>query len=132
MRIEKCEEREKYVLLLLDEMHVKQELVYDKSTGELVGFVNLGDLNTHLLALEKSMSSSPNESSEVLVSTVMAFMVKGLFSCLEFPYAHFPCRNLTGDLMFEPFWEAVFRLERLGIKVCYYAMIICKLFLWSF
>ena len=91
--LDKCEEREKHVLLLLDEMHVKQD---HKNTGELLGFVNLGDINMHLLALEKSMSSSPDESIE---PTVLAFMVKGLFSHLEFPYAHFPCRNLTADLM---------------------------------
>ena len=116
--LDKCEEREKHVLLLLDEMHVKQDLVYDKNTGELVGFVNLGDINMHLLALEKSMSASPDVSIEPLASTMLAFMVKGLFSHLEFPYAHFPCRNLTADLMFDPFWEAVSRLERLGLKVC--------------
>ena len=115
VQIQKCEEREKYVLLLLDEMHVKQDLVYNKSTGELVDFVNLGDINAHLLALEKSLLSP--EEPEVLASTVLAFMVKGLMSSLEFPYAHFPCQNLTGDLMFDPFWEAVHRLERLGLKV---------------
>ena len=123
VKIDKCAEREKYVMLLLDEMHVKQELVYNKSTGELVGFVNLGDVNTHLLELEKSLSSSPDEPSEILASTVLAFMVKGLFSPLEFPYAHFPCRNLTGDLMFDPFWEAVHRLERLGLKVLYLCIV---------
>lgn len=26
--------------------------------------------------------------------------------------AHFPCLNVTGDLLFDPFWEAIFRLER--------------------
>ena len=117
VQIDRCEEKEKYVLLLLDEMHVKQDLVYNKSTGELVGFVNLGDINMHLLALEQSLSSPTEDPSEKLASTVLAFMVKGLLSPLEFPYANFPCRNLTGDLMFDPFWEAVHRLERLGLKV---------------
>ena len=83
----------------------------------MVGFVNLGDINSHLLELEKSLLTSSNKKSELLASTVLAFMVKGLMSSLEFPYAHFPCRNLTGDLMFDPFWEAVYRLERLGLKV---------------
>ena len=39
VNIDKCEEREKYVLLLLDEMHVKQDLVYNKNTGDLHGGV---------------------------------------------------------------------------------------------
>ena len=33
--IHTCEERDKYVVLILDEMHIKQELVYDKQTGVL-------------------------------------------------------------------------------------------------
>ncbi len=28
-----CPEREKYVILILDEMHVKENIVYDKHTG---------------------------------------------------------------------------------------------------
>ena len=37
-------------------------------------------------------------------------MVRGLFTPLQFPYAQFPISN---DLMYEPFWEAVSRIERL-------------------
>lgn len=121
-KLDKCEEREKCVLLLLDEMYVKQDLVYSKTTGELVGFVNLGDINMHLLAFERALSSSSDgESSndhETLARTVMSLMVRGLFSRLEFPYVNFPCNNLTGELIYAPFWEAVHRLERLGFKVC--------------
>ena len=32
-RITKCEEREKYVAILMDEMHIKEDLVFDKHTG---------------------------------------------------------------------------------------------------
>ena len=32
-----CPEFKKYVFLLLDEMHVKEDLVYDKHTGSFVG-----------------------------------------------------------------------------------------------
>jgi len=32
----------KYVVLVIDEMHLKEELVYDKHEGCLIGFVNLG------------------------------------------------------------------------------------------
>lgn len=118
-KLDKCEERDKCVLLLLDEMHVKEELVYDKNTGELVGFVNLGEIDTHLMALEKSVTSpeSPESSEPELAKSMMVFMVRGLFTRLEFPYVHFPCRNITGELLFDPFWEAVFRLEQLGFKV---------------
>ena len=106
---------DQYVILLLDEMHIKESLVFDKHTGDLIGFTDLGDINSHLLALEQSLNDSKSHSS--LASTVMTFMVRGLFSHLRFPYAYFPCHNITGDLLYDPFWEAVYRLERCGFKV---------------
>ena len=33
-KIRTCPEREKYVCILIDEMHIKANLVYDKHTGE--------------------------------------------------------------------------------------------------
>ncbi len=48
----------------------------------------------------------------------MVFMVRGLFTRLRFPYAQFPCCSVTGELLFNPFWEAVIRLERMELKVC--------------
>ena len=36
----------KYVVLMYDEISVKDDLVFDKNTGELIGFMSLGvDLN---------------------------------------------------------------------------------------
>lgn len=44
MQAAKCSLQETYTILLLDEMHVRQDLVYDKHTGALTGFCNLGDV----------------------------------------------------------------------------------------
>ena len=45
---------QKQVCLLGDEMRIKEDLVYNKHTGELTGFCDMGDINEHLLNLEKS------------------------------------------------------------------------------
>lgn len=104
------------MILLLDEMYIREDLFYKKHSGDLVGFTNLGDVNNHLLAFERSLElDHPAEGS--LAKSMMTFMVRGLFSSLRFPYAHFPCTSITGDLMFQPFWEAVYHLERMGLKV---------------
>ena len=117
-RLDVCEERDKCIILLLDEMYVKQELVFDKNTGELIGFTDLGDINSHLMDFERSVASSESTDDEpLLAKTMMTYMVRGLFTRLEYPYAHFPSLNLTGELMFHPLWESVYRLERLGFKV---------------
>ena len=65
------------------------------------------------------MSDEDSSEHEPLARTVMCFMDRGLLPvCMEFPYAYFPSKDLTGDLLYEPFWEAVKRLDRLGLKVC--------------
>ena len=97
----------------MDEMHIKRDLVYDKHTGELIGFTNLGDMNMHLLNLEKSLDQCPSEElTTPLAKSLFVIMIRGLFSSLQFPYAQFPCSNLSGDLIFDIFCEAVERLER--------------------
>ena len=115
--VESCSEREKCILLLLDEMHVREDLVYDKHSGDLIGFSNLGDINSHLDSFERAISSGSEAPQPVLAKTVMVFMVRGLFTKLQFAYAQFPCSQVRGDKLYVPFWEAVCRLEKCGFKV---------------
>ncbi len=120
------EEMHKCVVLILDEMHVKEEprigLVCDLSyspLGALLGFVNLGETNAHLLEFERSLEEG-GRSSQPLANSMLVFMVRGLFSRFQFPYAQFSCAAVSGDLgdlMFDHFWEAVCHLERCGFKV---------------
>ena len=35
-----CEEKDKYVILLMDEMHIREDIVYDKHSGEFIKFGN--------------------------------------------------------------------------------------------
>ena len=94
--VKTCPERSKCVLLLLDEMHVREDLVYDKHTGELIGFTNLGDINNHLDAYEKALST--DEKPPSLAKSGQVFMVRGLFTKLQFVCAvslQYPDRRET-------------------------------------
>ena len=55
---------------------------------------------------------------EKLADHMLVLMVKGLFTTLD-PYVQFPCCGLSGDQMYDPFWEAVGRLERYGFRVLF-------------
>uniref|UniRef100_A0A1X7VGH2 Transposable element P transposase-like RNase H domain-containing protein n=1 Tax=Amphimedon queenslandica TaxID=400682 RepID=A0A1X7VGH2_AMPQE len=72
----------RYVSLILDEMNIKG-LVYNKFTGEIVGFTHLGDVNDDLQRLEEGTDHPPSVATHTL-----ALMVSGLLFKLEFPYAH--------------------------------------------
>ena len=67
-------------------------------------------------AFEKNVGGGKEGAYEVTKS-LLVLMVWGLFSQLQYPYVQFPCTSLCGDQMFEPFWEAVGRLERNGFRV---------------
>ena len=76
----------------------------------------MGDVNTHLQAFEQSLSGERRPIG-TLASTMSVLMVRSFFTRLQYPYAQFPCNYLSSDEMFDPLWEAVARLERLGFKV---------------
>lgn len=135
-----CEEREKYVVIVMDEMHIKEDIVYDKHsgtqapkslivnlishvysfflfTGKVIGFCNLGKVNAQLSKLEEAISDPPTKEDPQLASSMLVFLVRGLFTNLQFPYGQFPCSSLSGDQIYQPFWEAVSRIELIGLKV---------------
>ena len=76
-------DKRKYFGLVLDEMKVKEGLVYNKHTGKVIGFTQQGDINDALLSLEQE-GDHPSVAKYLL-----ALMVCGTLCNLNFPYAHF-------------------------------------------
>ena len=103
----------KFVGLLVDEMKIKEDLVYNKHTGQIVGFTNLDDVSQRLLQLENEGDCPP------VASHVLTIMVRGVFFKIEFPYAHFGTTGVTGEQMFSLIWETIRRLEACDIKVIF-------------
>ena len=106
-------QRRRYFGLLIDEMKIKENLVYNKVSGEIVGFVNIGDINQQLLNLEQDKGHPP------VAKYVFVLMVRGLLFHLKCPYAHFATENTSGELMFPIIWEAIRQLESCGMKVLF-------------
>ena len=107
----------KCVILLGDEMHIREGLVFKKGSGDLVGYTELGDINDHLLKLEEKFLNDSLTTKKKLATTVLVLMVRGLFSQFNFVYASFPSRNLTGDQLVPIMYEGIFRIERCGLHV---------------
>jgi hypothetical protein len=55
-KISKLEDYKRHVCLLGDEMYIKEGLVYDRCSGNLVGYSDLGDINNHLLSINNDGS----------------------------------------------------------------------------
>ena len=104
-----------YVTLVFDEVKVQEGLVYDKESCNLIGFVQLDDLSSHISSLtgdQQQPSNVPDIATHILV-----FMVRGLFSLLEFPYDQFPTSSLSGGILYPLVWECIAHLEMIGFKV---------------
>lgn len=82
----------RYVVLIIDEMKIRDDLVYDRSGSHLLGFVSLGDVNNQLLELEQQvLGDKPHDH---IATQMLTLMVRGIFIKLEFPYASFPTQGI--------------------------------------
>ena len=66
----------RFVVLIIDEMKVREDLVYDKTGESLHGFVNLGDVNNQLQELEKQTNTGKPHDS---FATRPAYIMLALF-----------------------------------------------------
>lgn len=115
-RTTKPQDLAKYVTILVDEMYVREGVVYRKTTGDLTGFVELGDVDTYLDEYERCSLQGSRKSRE-LAKTIVVFMVRGLLTNLLFPYCVFPVKSLKACNLFPLVWEVIGRLTLHNFRV---------------
>ena len=94
--------QEKYVVILMDEMKIQEDLVWDKHTGDLIGYVDLGNTELNYATLKKS---------DEVASHVLVFLVGSIVNPMKFTLANFGTKNVTALQLFPLFWKAVGILE---------------------
>ena len=99
---------EKFIIILFDEMKIQEDLAWDKHTGELIGFVDLGDIDTNYATLQ---------DVKQLATHVLVFLIKSIVNPLSFSFATFATTVATSYQIFNIFWRAVAILEKIQLKV---------------
>ena len=100
---------QRYAVLSFDEVKIKENLVFDKYSGNLIGYVDFGDPELNF--------SSFNDVNDV-ATHVLVYYVRGLASNLKFSLAYFGTKGVTSYQIMPTFWEAVAILEmKCGLKV---------------
>ena len=104
--------------LLIDEIKVKSGLVFHKSTGTLVGFVNLGEANNDMMLLEQSLQK-PTIVTKKEIATHMLVLMSRIITkpSSTFPIAQFPSANMSGGKLYSVVWDTVQVLELNGLHV---------------
>ena len=93
----------------MDEMTIQSNLVFDKVSGDLVGFINLGDPMTNFADLQE----------DPIATHALAFLVRGLCPDLKHIIAYFFTGNVTSFQLMPLFWRTVAVLEEpLNLYVC--------------
>ena len=58
----------KHVVLLFDEMKVRESLVYDKHSAQVIGIVHLGDVDNQLSEFAQDSSKHPPIATHIPLS----------------------------------------------------------------
>jgi len=93
---------QRYVVVLFDEMKVQSKLVFDKHTGELIGYVDLGD---------PDINYGTPEMEDEIATHALVFLVRGVCTELKFALAYFATTGVTSAQLMPLFWEGVCILE---------------------
>ena len=107
-KIKSFPENEKFVVLLMNEMKIQENLVWDKHSGELIGYVDLGDVNLNYATLSKV---------EEIATHVLVFLIRSIVNPLKFSLANFATTGATATQMFPLLWKAISICEMNMLKV---------------
>ena len=119
MEFDQCSSSQKKVTVLMNEMKIKSALVFTKSAGKLVGFVNLQDTNKDLEMLKSTLSedtASPEQPE--LADSMLVMMVRPIFKpSFTLPVAQYPTTSLCGEKLHPLVWDVIVILELNDIQV---------------
>ena len=93
--------------ILINEMKIQEDLIWDKYTGEPMGFVDLGDGDANAATIDK-----PSE----LATHVLVFMVKSIVNPLSISLATFATTGVSSFQLMPIFWRAIRYLEKINLK----------------
>ena len=95
--------------------------MYNKNSGEIYGYVNLGEVTNQLLEFKRKCASelSDDHYFPPIAKYISCFMVRGIFQHVNFPYTQFATTGTSSDENFPLVWEAIKRLELIGLKVLF-------------
>ena len=85
-KVSKFSDAQQHVAVVMDEMKIQSNLGFDKVSGELIGFINLGDPMTNYAKLQEE---------DTIASHALAFLVRGLAADLKPIIGYYFTGNVT-------------------------------------
>lgn len=115
IKLETLSEHEKYLALLVDEISIKEDLIYKASTGEIVGFCQLNESSNKLKDLEKQIKEDGDNLP--IATHIMQLMIRGITTSFKHPLAFFPCHKMKAPELYSIVWECLENIHLFGLKI---------------
>ncbi|CAG2209097.1 unnamed protein product [Mytilus edulis] len=100
-----------YVGLLLDEIKVKSDLVYDRHSAELIGYCNLVKVGNQIMNFERIMKDTSITETDADIANMCQInacvMGRVVTTDLKFPLAGFVTFSITADFLYPVIQKAI-------------------------
>lgn len=120
-KLENMELYQRYHVLMADEIYISKNLVYESSTGKLIGYTSMGDVEKELSALDaflKDPEAAP--ARPPLASKLLTFLIKGVSSSVKEVIATYAVDTLTKEQLYRWSWDVIGKCERSGVAIIAY------------
>ena len=114
-----------------DEMKIREGLVFDNVTGNIIGYVETGDMNSMLSSFESRMKGE--QEIQEIATHMLVVCVRGIFMKLDYPLGQFATTSTflskftvlkllsftaaSGQQLYDIVWTAIRRLMIIGLEV---------------
>lgn len=114
---------QRFHILMCDEIVISEKIVQKKSTGEVIGYCKLNEVQTEMMELQRKLESEAQElknqpiTEPQITKKMLSFMIKGTANSVLSTVAFFSVHNLTREDLYQHTMEVIFCLESAGIGV---------------
>ena len=116
-RMETLPEKQRYHVLMADEMYISKNLVYKKNSGELIGYTNLNDVDKELRELDQYFNDPNKELKKDIASKVLVFLVKGVATDVKEAVCSYPVTSFSPIQLHSWTWHLIGALKRRNILI---------------
>ena len=107
-KVKNFSDNENFFVMLMDEIKIQENHVWDKHTGDIIGYVDFGDAELNYATLQKSTD---------IATHVLVFLLRSAVNPLKFSLANFATTGATSSQMFPLLWKAISICELNSLKV---------------
>ena len=107
-KVKDFSDKEKFVVLLMDEMKIQKNLVWNKHNIEVIGYVDLSDIDLNYATLSKVTT---------VASYALVLLIRSIVNTFKPSLVHFATDGILASQMLPLLWKGISKCEKSSLKV---------------